>query len=393
MIKVLNIAQFIPVEGLRPDNNISLKIYSDLSSRYRIHSEFVKPVGRTLKLIQLLKRSSKIRRDIFSQIDYVDKKYGIKISFYKDKFPLINRVPVKTNFLLPLEYKFYRHFLLDMVRTYQPDIIHAHSIDPDAYYAFKLSEEFSIPYILTLRGTYSSIYDSCRVKKILKNASSITTPNYTLWSLLKMQCNIELLPHGIDNIWFNENQKIFNSDSLRLVTVSRLLEMKNIPVVLKAVARLIAEGFIVTYDIVGDGEFREKLEGLTNELRIGEFVTFHGFRNAEYIRQIFNNTDIFVMLSYPETFGLSYFEAAAQGLYIIGVWNTGAYGHFTEKEATFIDIDENQLIDVLKNINNREFAKKTSRMRSKVSNFSNSRIIERYYEILIGLNPNHVKNE
>jgi len=382
MIKVLNIASFIPIKELELDNDISLKIYSDLSKTYAIKSEFVKPVSNIPKWAAFIKKSLKIRREIFSRKDYFDTKYNLKIHFYRDTLPFINKLPFNTDFLLPLQYKIYKKFLKDLIISYQPDLIHSHSICPDSYYAMELFREFNIPYILTIRGSRSGFYFSKQGQEILRNASAITSPDHRVFLSLKQEFPIELIPHGIDDFWYNENKKIFNSDKYRLVTVSRLLEMKNIQIVLKAVARLLQEGYQVTYDIIGDGYFRENLTSLAEELSIMKNVRFHGFQDAEYIRDIYKDTDIFVMLSYPETFGRSYFEASAQGLYIIGVKNTGAYGHLTDSEAIFIDIDELQLVEAIKSINSDEFYLKTSRAGIKVNELRNSMIIEKYYKII-----------
>jgi len=230
----------------------------------------------------------------------------------------------------------------------------------------------------------SKIYYSKTGKDILNNASSITTPSFDLWTALGKDHNIQLLPHGIEDIWFSGKKKNIDPGRYRLVTVARLLKMKNIQIVLEAIAGLIKDGFRITYDIIGGGDYYESLVNITNRLNLTDFVRFHGYRNQQYIRDIYNNVDIYVMLSYPETFGLSFFEAAASGLYIIGAKNTGAYGHLNDSEATFIDPDEKQLMNAIKKIDKHEFDNKTFRMREKINEFENDRILRRYFEILKG---------
>lgn len=384
-MKVLNIAHLIPVEGLPPDNDIALKIYADLFKQYGIYSEFVKSVGNIPELVAILKRSLRIRRDIFSRLDYINPKHNIRIHFYKGTFPLIARIlPFNTDFLLPLQFKYYKRSLINVVSIYNPNLIHAHTIFPDGYYALELHKRYNIPYILTIRGPLYRLYYEKKGQEILRHAASITTPSWSLWNGLNKSFRIDLIPHGLDDCWYVDEQRMFNPGTLCLVTVSRLLKMKNIQLVLRVMAGLIQKGYRVTYDIIGEGEYREQLVNLAKELNIHEFVRFHGFQSGEYIRNVYKRADIFIMLSYPETFGMSYFEAAAQGLYIIGVKNTGAYGHFTEEEATFIDIDESQLAETLKKMDSDEFVMKTSKMRMKIQAFRNSEIIERYYEILCG---------
>ena len=271
-------------------------------------------------------------------------------------------------------FKYYSNSLLETVYTYKPDLIHAHSILPDGYYSLKLAERLNLPYILTIRGSFNKIYNSKMASEVLKNASAITTPNHNLWDKLGRVYKIELLPHGIDDIWFKGEDKTSSTGILRLVTVSRLLKQKNIQIVIKSIARLISEGYHIHYDIVGNGNYRVFLERLTKKLGLSEFVRFHGFQNADYIRKLYSQTDIFVMLSYPETFGLSFFEAAAMGLYIVGVEKTGAHGHLTEYEASFVEINEIQLADLIKKLDINEMKIKSERAKRKVEEFRNSKI-------------------
>jgi len=382
MVKVLNIAQFVPVEGLYPDNDVSLKTYSDLNKYYGVSCEFVKPVGHITKMAAILRKSSKIRRSLYFGKAYFDRKHKIKVHFYRGTFPFINRIPFDTGFLLPFELKIYGKALFDLVEEYKPDLIHAHSIFPDAYYAMRISERYNLPYIVTVRGTYTKKYHSGTGRRILSGAASVTTPSYSLWEKLSKDYGIELLPHGIEEEWFNKKRRSFSPDKIRLTTVCRLLKMKNIHVVLRSVSRLINEGYNVVYDIIGEGDFRIDLIALTRRLGLAEVVRFHGHQDADYIRKVYENSDIFVMLSYPETFGISYFEAAAMGLYIVGVKGTGSYGYFNGDEASFIDIDEQQLTDLLKGLSVKEMETRSARAMEKSRMFHNHQIIERYFNII-----------
>lgn len=382
ILKILNIASFIPINGFPPENDISLKIYADLRKSYGIESEFVKPVSHIPNWLACLKGSLRQRRRIISNKDYIDANHNIRVHFFSSSLPLANRLPFDTKFLKPLEYAFYRDSLEQKVRAFGPHIIHAHSVFPDGYYAMKLSEKFSIPYILTVRGLFDDRYKNTLVKKVLKNAFKLTTPSYSLYAALKDNYNVELLPHGIDDFWYTTEKKHYSREPIKLITVSRLLEMKNIQTILHSIAELKHEGIAVEFSIVGDGEYKKELERLVKELAITDCVIFHGWLTSEKIMEVYRNHHIFIMLSYPETFGRVYFEAAAQGLLIIGVKDTGAYGHFSNEEAFFIDIDKEQVKETLKNLTPEVFDKKAALLRKKVLEYENASIIKRYYNII-----------
>lgn len=64
--------------------------------------------------------------------------------------------------------------------------------------------------------------------------------------------------------------------------------------------------------LVGDGEFKSKIQAKVNDLGIGDFVIFLGVRkDVEKLLQMF---DIFVFPSYYEGFGIAILEAQAAGL-------------------------------------------------------------------------------
>jgi hypothetical protein len=91
------------------------------------------------------------------------------------------------------------------------------------------------------------------------------------------------------------------------------------------------------------------------------------------------------LLSYPETFGRVYFEAAAQGLVLIGRKGTGIDGYFDSKEAFIIKPTIAETMKVLLEVNNNVFNEMTFKSRNKILDFRNDKIIKRYYNIISGL--------
>ena len=85
--------------------------------------------------------------------------------------------------------------------------------------------------------------------------------------------------------------------SLQLVTVARLVEKKGIEYVVRAVARLVAEGAEVRFTIVGDGALREPLARLAGDLGVGDRVHFAGWRPQHEVRDIMDAADVLVAAS------------------------------------------------------------------------------------------------
>ncbi len=382
-MKVLNISRFLPIKGFPKDNDITFKIYYDLAVNYGIQNHFIMPVAFIPKVLTFIKKSLKTRFRIINNENYTDKDYNIFVSFYQSYLPMfLWKLAPKLFFLnLTYQFTFFRGRLVQLFVSVKPNIIHAHTIY-DGIYAYWLYKRFQVPYLITLRGNYSNIYETAKSKEILASARHIITPSYQLYNRFKDKWPIDLVPHGIDTIWYSEKEKIFDPSIIKLVTVSRLLEMKNIQIVLEAIKQLIEEGYLIEYDIVGDGPFRQELQQIVNRLELRDYVRFHGFLDVEGILRVYVNKDIFIMLSRSETFGRSYFEAAAQGLLVIGTKGTGADGYLSEDEGIFIEPTKFNIVTSLKNLRPSNFATFTQKSKKRVKSFRNEQIVKKYKNLL-----------
>lgn len=111
---------------------------------------------------------------------------------------------------------------------------------------------------------------------------------------------------------------------LRLVSVANLQEGKGIDIALRAMARLLSEGMCDwRYQLVGEGPERAALERLVDELALRSHVTFAGALQNAQVMRLLAQSDVFVLPSYREAFGIAYLEAMATGLIAIGVEGEG----------------------------------------------------------------------
>ena len=109
-----------------------------------------------------------------------------------------------------------------------------------------------------------------------------------------------------------------------VVTVARLESRKGIDTTLHALAALLPRIPGLRYTVVGDGPDRAALQKLARDLGIAERVEFTGHVDDERKRAIYLASDLYVMPSRPgrsgecEGFGISFLEANAHGLPVIG---------------------------------------------------------------------------
>lgn len=114
------------------------------------------------------------------------------------------------------------------------------------------------------------------------------------------------LPDGLE-------VKRHKRDPLVFITVSRLTSIKNIALVIRALASIIHEtAFRPKLTIVGEGEEHMALEALVLELQVDAFVTFTGYQ--EKVFDLLAKADVFVLPSFSEGSSLALAEAMHAGL-------------------------------------------------------------------------------
>jgi glycosyltransferase involved in cell wall biosynthesis len=99
-------------------------------------------------------------------------------------------------------------------------------------------------------------------------------------------------------------------DKMLIISAGELNQNKNNAVVIKALSHLPLGSCY--YAVCGVGEKEEELRELANELGVGEYVKFLGYRTD--IPELYKASDVFVMSSFREGLSRSIMEAMASGL-------------------------------------------------------------------------------
>ena len=106
-------------------------------------------------------------------------------------------------------------------------------------------------------------------------------------------------------------------------TVGRFTIQKGLPNLMRAAQLAISKNPKLIFIFAGDGEERNELINLSAELGIAKNVIFTGFIRGQKLRDIYSVTDIFVMSSVSEPFGLTALEAAHHGDILILTYQSG----------------------------------------------------------------------
>lgn len=116
----------------------------------------------------------------------------------------------------------------------------------------------------------------------------------------------------------------------------RIAREKNLPVLVAAMAPLLAESSRLHLWVVGDGPQREELRTLARQTGVGDRVRFFGFVSREEIDQYYAAADVFAFTSMTETQGLVVVEAMAHGLPAVVVQGGGAGAAVRDGENGFL---------------------------------------------------------
>ena len=225
--------------------------------------------------------------------------------------------------------------LVDMVKLYKIELLHVHYAIPHAYAGYMAkqmlkSEGIHIPMVTTLHGTDITLVGNHPVYKpavtfSINKSDIVTSVSQSLkdetLEKFKIKKEIHVIPNFIelDKIR-NESQISCHRSSMakkeeRIVThISNFRRVKRIPDIIKIFYK-IQEKIPAKLMMVGDGPEKEKAEQLCEELGIQDKVIFFG--NSNEIDQILSYSDLFLLPSETESFGLAALEAMAWSVPVI----------------------------------------------------------------------------
>ena len=225
--------------------------------------------------------------------------------------------------------------LVDMVKLYKIELLHVHYAIPHAYAGYMAKqmlkdEGIIIPMVTTLHGTDITLvgnhpFYKTAVSFSINKSDIVTSVSQSLkddtYKLFNIKKEIHVIPNFIelDKIR-NESQischrSVMAKKEERIVThISNFRKVKRILDIIKIFYK-IQEKIPAKLMMVGDGPEKVKAEQLCKELGIEEKVIFFG--NSSEIDQILSYSDLFLLPSETESFGLAALEAMAWSVPVI----------------------------------------------------------------------------
>lgn len=218
--------------------------------------------------------------------------------------------------------------LVDVVRFEQLDILHVHYAIPHASAAFMAKQILAsygidIPFVTTLHGTDITLVGQDSTYKpvvtfSINQSDGVTTVSESLkkdtYQHFDICKDIKVIPNFIDFGRFNLQPRdhfkkaIAPKNERILIHTSNFRSVKRTEDVIRMFHKVHAQ-LPSKLLMVGDGPERSANEALCRQLGIAEDIRFLGKQDA--IEEILSVSDLFVMPSESESFGLAALEAMA----------------------------------------------------------------------------------
>lgn len=119
-----------------------------------------------------------------------------------------------------------------------------------------------------------------------------------------------------------------------IMTACRLIPLKNVDILIEAFSAQANPDLELW--ILGDGPQKEALLSKADQVGCGSRIHFLGDVSRDMVIERMRLADVFVMVSSPETFGLVYIEAMANGCLTIGARGEGIDGVIQHGENGFL---------------------------------------------------------
>lgn len=121
--------------------------------------------------------------------------------------------------------------------------------------------------------------------------------------------------------------------TVRFVSTGNLLPVKGFDVLIEAFYKVGLPMDKWTLTIVGGGNEHDRLEGLIRQYDLGENITLTGRKDRSGVIEVLRESDIYIMSSLSETFGVAAVEALACGLPAICTECGGSADFMNEKNG------------------------------------------------------------
>ncbi len=208
----------------------------------------------------------------------------------------------------------------------RPHVVQLHSFY-SVDVAMWVSKEYDVPFVLCEHSTAFErgiLSDAQRMLAVraFRRASAVVAVSRSLQHTLENDYSVRavVIPNPVDTDFFALKPpriKPLPSGVWRIITVGALVPKKNQRLLLECARVLVTRGRSIDVTIVGDGPLRSELQRTIQTYGLCDCVSIRGPASPEEIRHALQQSDVFVLTSKVETFGVVLIEALSTGLPVV----------------------------------------------------------------------------
>ena len=298
-------------------------------------------IGHKVTLLSIDARRKSFRRKIGIHVNYRD---GIT-SYDLNSGPLI-AISLFSNQL----YDYVRDSLMLWLFKYvikkegMPDLLYSHYLNNTSC-GLAIKKKYRIPLVglehWSEMGKSQPIkYALYKAKNVYPNLDKLLVVSNSLRNNILRLCNIDsiVIPNIIGDE-FRYEEKLNTKNVVKFISTGNLIPIKRMDLVIIAFASICKIHDNCYLTIVGDGPDMNKLQNAVEELGMAKRIKLVGRKTREAIVSLLNDSDIYVLASSSETFGVAAAEALACGIPVISTNCGGPCDFVTKDNGVIVPVD------------------------------------------------------
>ena len=266
-----------------------------------------------------------------------------------------------------------------LLKSFCPDVVHAHMVHANIF--TRLNRALCpVPKIICTAHSSNeggkTRMAAYRLTNHLADVNTNVSRNATEALINKgafSKHNVITVYNGIDLRKFEKNHDSVNLDKnvLNLISVGSFSDAKDYPNLINAFAILKSRSNSnIKLTIVGDGELRPQIESLIKELNLDKDITLLGRRSD--IPELLNASDIFLLASKFEGFGLVVAEAMACNCYVVAT-DSGGVAEVMGNTGRLVPIKDSEAlaeaIEQTIGLNKKDILENNKKARDRIERF------------------------
>ena len=285
------------------------------------------------------------------------RKLGIQCGVYNNIAAFnIFILPYALLFFLPKKIKdWFYAWQLEMIykRAIQqygtPDVIYSHYLH-NTLKAIPLHQKYNVP-IVAMEHWSQMAYkpiskgNIVTAKQAYASIDQLLTVSSALKDNILQQIGVDsiVIPNMVGKEFHYKQQNFTKRETIHLITTGRLIPEKHFDMLIQAVANI--PSLSLRLKIIGNGSEKNRLQKLISKLHIEDKVQLLGHKSKQEIVKLLQESDIFILPSQSETFGVAYIEALACGLPIIATDCGGPRDIVTRSNGILIPTNNQQALE------------------------------------------------